>query len=50
MNENKKINLTYKAATLDDLQILIETRVNVLIAANKLEACTDMSEVRKHRE
>lgn len=47
---NEKINLRYKAATLDDLQILIETRINVLIAANKLEAGADMSEVRKHTE
>lgn len=50
MNENKKVNLTYKAATLDDLQILIETRINVLIAANKLDDSADMSEVRKHTE
>lgn len=50
MNENKKVNLTYKAATLDDLQILIETRINVLIVANKLDDSADMSEVRKHTE
>ena len=49
MNE-KIINLRYNAATLDDLQILIDTRINVLIAANKLEAGTDMSEVRKNTE
>lgn len=30
------MNLTYKKATLEDLDILIETRIEVLRAANKL--------------
>lgn len=41
------MNLTYKKATLDDINILTETRIEVLRAANKLSADTDMSEVKK---
>ena len=41
------MNLTYKKATLEDLDILIETRIEVLRAANKLSGDTDMSEVER---
>ena len=37
------MNLIYKKATLKDLDILIETRIEVLRAANKLSGDTDMS-------
>ncbi len=36
------MNLTYKRATLEDIDILTETRIEVLRAANKLSADTDM--------
>ncbi len=39
--------LEYRKATLDDLEILTETRIKVLRAANKLSDETDMSEVEK---
>lgn len=39
------MNLTYKKATLDDIDILTETRIEVLRAANRLSADVDMSEV-----
>ena len=39
--------LIYKKATIDDLEILTETRIEVLRAANKLENNVDMSEVKK---
>lgn len=41
------MNLIYKKATLKDLDILIETRIEVLRAANKLSGDTDMSEVER---
>lgn len=41
------MNLTYKKATLEDLDILIETRIEVLRAANKLSGDIDMSEVER---
>lgn len=41
------MNLTYKKATIEDLEILTETRIEVLRAANKLSADADMSEVKK---
>lgn len=37
----------YKKASLEDLDLLTETRVEVLRAANKLDDSTDMSEVKK---
>lgn len=37
----------YKRATIDDLETLVSTRVEVLRAANKLSEDTDMSEVEK---
>lgn len=39
--------LIYKKATIDDLEILTETRIEVLRAANKLSDDVDMSEVKK---
>ena len=41
------MNLIYKRATLEDINILTETRIEVLRAANKLSADTDMSEVER---
>ena len=41
------MNLTYKRVTLEDLDILTATRIEVLRAANKLSDDTDMSEVEK---
>ena len=41
------MNLTYKRVTLEDLDILTATRIEVLRAANKLSDNTDMSEVEK---
>ena len=41
------MNLEYKKATIKDLEILAETRAEVLRAANKLDSSVDMSEVRK---
>ncbi len=41
------MNLTYKRATIEDLDLLTETRIEVLRAANKLSIDTDMSEVKK---
>lgn len=41
------MELHYKEATLADLDILTETRVEVLRAANRLPDDTDMSEVRQ---
>ena len=41
------MNLIYKRATLEDIDILTETRIEVLRAANKLSADTDMSEVER---
>lgn len=41
------MNLTYKRATLEDIDILVKTRIEVLRVANKLCVDTDMSEVEK---
>lgn len=41
------MNLTYKRATLEDIEILTETRIEVLRAANHLSDDTDMSEVER---
>lgn len=41
------MNLIYKKATLDDLELLTETRVEVLRAANRLPEDTDMNEVKR---
>ncbi len=41
------MNLTYKRATLEDIDILVKTRIEVLRAANKLCIDTDMSEVER---
>lgn len=42
------MNLTYKRVTLEDIDILTKTRIEVLRAANQLSADTDMSEVERH--
>ena len=39
------MNLIYKKATIEDIDILTETRIEVLKAANKLSDDADMSEV-----
>ncbi|MFT4107436.1 MAG: GNAT family N-acetyltransferase [Lacrimispora sp.] len=39
--------LSYKRATLDDLEMLTETRIEVLRAANNLDGSVDMTEVKK---
>lgn len=39
------MNLTYKKATIQDIDILTKTRIKVLRAANKLSCDIDMSEV-----
>lgn len=39
------MNLTYKRATIEDIDILTETRIKVLRAANKLSDDIDMSKV-----
>ena len=41
------MELKYKKATIDDIDILTETRIEVLRAANKLSHDVDMSEVQK---
>lgn len=41
------MNLTYKKATIEDIDLLTETRVEVLRAANQLSVDTNMDEVRK---
>lgn len=41
------MNLTYKKATLKDIDILTKTRIKVLRAANQLSEDTDMSEVER---
>ena len=41
------MNLIYKKATIEDIDILTEIRVEVLRAANKLPVDTNMDEVRK---
>lgn len=39
------MDFTYKTATLEDIDILVTTRIEVLRAANKLDDQADMSEV-----
>ena len=39
--------LQYKRATLQDLEILVETRMEVLRAANQLDASADMTQVER---
>lgn len=41
------MDLIYKRATIEDIDILTKTRIEVLKAANKLPSDTDMSEVKK---
>lgn len=41
------MKLIYKKATLSDMDILVETRILVLRAANQLSDAADMSEVRE---
>lgn len=41
------MGLIYKRATLEDINTLVETRIEVLRAANKLCADTDMGEVER---
>ena len=41
------MNLIYKRATVEDIDILTKTRVEVLRAANQLSSDVDMSEVEK---
>ena len=41
------MNFTYKTATIEDLDVLIKTRIEVLRAANKLDESVDMSLVEK---
>lgn len=41
---------TYKKATLDDIELLVETRVEVLRAANQLSDDVDMLEVKQQSE
>lgn len=41
------MNLVYKKATIEDIEVLTETRIEVLRAANKLSDDTNMDEVRK---
>ena len=45
--EERALNLTYKRATIEDIDILTETRIEVLRAANKLSDDIDMSEVQE---
>lgn len=41
------MSLIYKRATMEDIDVLTETRIKVLRAANRLSDDTDMSEVKK---
>lgn len=41
------MDLIYKRATIEDIDILTETRIEVLRAANKLSDDTDMDEVKE---
>ena len=43
----RNMALIYRKATIDDLEILTETRIEVLRAANQLGNDVDMSEVKK---
>lgn len=47
LGRGNQVNLTYRKATKDDLDILTETRVKVLRAANNLSGEADMSEVKE---
>jgi hypothetical protein len=47
LTEDRALNLTYKRATIEDIDILTETRIEVLRAVNKLSGDIDMSEVKK---
>ena len=38
---------TFRKATADDLELLVDTRITVLRAANRLDDGTDMTEVRR---
>lgn len=42
------MNLTYKKATIDDLETLVKTRIEVLRAANKLDDDINMEKVEKN--
>lgn len=44
------MNLTYKRATLEDLDMLTKTRIEVLRAANKLSDDIDMSEIERQSQ
>lgn len=39
--------LVYKKATIDDLDFLVETRIEVLRAANKLDKSVDMTAIKE---
>ncbi len=39
------MNLTFKKATIEDIDLLTKTRIEVLRAANKLSDDTDMTEI-----
>lgn len=41
------MNLTYKKATMEDIDVLTETRIEVLRAANQLSDDIDLSEVQE---
>ena len=41
------MSLEYKRAVIEDINILVRTRIEVLRAANKLSEDTDMSEIEK---
>lgn len=41
------MNLTYKRATMEDIDLLTKTRMEVLRAANRLSDDTDLSEVER---
>ena len=42
------MNFLYKKATIEDIELLVKTRIEVLRAANKLSDDVDMSEVEKN--
>ena len=41
-----RMNITYKQANLDDIELLVKSRINVLREANHLDDSADMSEVK----
>lgn len=45
--EEERVDLIYKRAAEEDLELLTETRIEVLLAANALPEGTDMNEVRR---